>query len=105
MVPRKKPAPRAKAEEADNDELSVDSENAEDGRTEIGLEYRGAKGTVKIGRGGSMLLWALAWAVAVISTLIGLTMLVSLLDKIGVIGCTLSILLFLASQASAFWPR
>ena len=98
----KKPEPKAKAEESDNDESGIDSE---DGRTEIALEYKGAKGTVKIGRGGSMLLWALAWAVAVLSTLIGLTMLVSLLDKIGVIGCTLSILIFLVSQASAFLHR
>lgn len=74
-------------------------------RTEVTTEYHGAKVNVKIGRGGSALLWAIAWAIVIISTLIGLGMLVNLLDKIGLLGCFTSATLYLMSLCSAYSSR
>lgn len=59
----------------------TEQEEDED-RTEITVEGRGAKLTSKIGRNGSMLLWALFWAIVVISTPIGLLLFMSFLEKL-----------------------
>jgi hypothetical protein len=94
MTPRKKPVPKPEPEQDDGEQ-----------RTEIEVEYHGVRGNAKIGRGGSALLWAVAWAIAVISTLIGLGMVVSLLEKIGAIGCLFSVSLYLTSCYLAFSSR
>lgn len=62
----------------------TEQENDED-RTELTGEYRGAKLTSKIGRNGSMLLWAVAWAIIVLSTATGLLLFGSFLEKLGIL--------------------
>lgn len=57
----------------------------DDERTEITSEYRGAKVNVRIGRGGSMLLWAFTFAIFVISAMVALLMFGSFLEKLGIL--------------------
>ena len=94
MTPQKKPVPKPEPDDNEGEQ-----------RTEITTEYHGAKVNVKVGRGGSALLWSIAWAIAVISTLVGLGMLANLLEKIGALGCLTSICIYLTFSFCAFSCR
>lgn len=95
---QKKNEPRA------NPETQQERED-EDTRTEFTAEYLGAKLGGKVGRGGSMLLWSIAWAILVLSTMLGFGLLVSALKNAGVLGClSLSMTYFVASTLAWSWP-
>lgn len=86
-----------------NPATEAEEKQDEDERTEVTTEYHGAKINFKIGSSGSMLLWAIAWAIMVISTMIGLMILVNMMDKLGVIRCGFSISFYLMAFVSAYW--
>ena len=90
------------------DDESGESRIERDERTEMSFGGEKNRATAKIGRDGQTLIWAVAWAIAIISTMIALTMLVNMLDKLGVIGCCGMIFMFLLTFGLAFvsqlWP-
>lgn len=60
-----------------------ETQEEEDHRTEITSEYRGAKISARIGRRHSMLLWAMTYAIIVLSTVAALTVIASILKNLG----------------------
>ena len=96
MNQKKEPQPNPQTQQESDDE---------DTRTEFTAEYLGAKLGGKVGRGGSMLLWAIAWAILVLSTMLGFGLLVSALKNAGVLGCVSLLVTYCAANILALsWP-
>lgn len=75
-VKKTKQTARSEPENTDEDE---------DERTEVRGSYKDAKLSILFGRNGSMLLGSFAWAVWVLSSVLGLSLLTGLLDKVGIL--------------------
>lgn len=60
-------------------------EQDDDDRTEMRGTYKDAKFSLFFGRNGSMLLGAISWAVFILSTVAAISLLIGILDKLGVL--------------------
>lgn len=76
---RKKPEKPAVTE-------SVDSSDDNEDRTEVRGEYKGGKIRVLFGRHGAVLVWSIAWAVAILSTVLAAGMVATIIENLKRIG-------------------
>ena len=58
--------------------------DGDDDRTEMRGTYRDAKFSLFFGRNGSMLLGAISWAVFILSTVAAISLMIGILEKLGV---------------------
>lgn len=83
---QRKPKPKTPSKSAVNAEEASDTEERTEERTEVHGEYKGGKIRVLFGRNGTVITWAVAWAVAILSTVLAAGMLVKILETMKQLG-------------------